>query len=1073
MSELDLQSFLLGRLPERVSQTVSIHLETCPECQAVAERLDPRTDPLVRALRRAAHPAAANETSPSQVGTADTATSKSHAFPEILPERIGTYEILEVAGRGGMSVVYKARQAHPERIVALKMILAGVHGGIERQVRFLSEADAIARLQHPHIVQIYEVGQHEGLPFFSLEFVSGGSLADRLNGTPQPPRQAAALVKTLAEAIHHAHKHGVVHRDLKPSNILLVSGGVGSGESSQASGATTHHSPLTTHHAKITDFGLAKQERPELTATGAILGTPSYMAPEQASGNNAAVGPPADIYSLGVILYELLTGRPPFRAATVQETLQQVRVQEPVAPTSLQPRLPRGLETICLKCLEKEPRRRFASAEALAADLGHFLNGETIEARPSPAWERLAKRVRQRPVASLAIGFGALATLGLVIMWAVFTLQLQRERNAAARSAQEANDERVRAEAQRARAETNESQALDAVDQFLTQVGDRRLADIPEMEEVRQELLQEALRFCEKFLHQSPNPDRNVRYQAARTYGRMAKILQTLARFEPAEKHYQSALSLLRQLTDEFPEDPAYRYELAKNYYNLTILYGGSDRSSAAAPFLFQALDLQEHLIQEDPRSLDYRRGLASTLSVLANLRRDQGRTTDAEALLNRCMTIREEVCREQPEDDDARAALLRAQGAMGLLLFSTQRVVDAEKWFRQGRDQWHTLAKKHPQNSTYQDEFVNKLNSLGVVYENLGRMTGAVAAYQQCVAGKRALVAKHPTVVGCRFSLAWSCTNLGSAYAKAGQPAEAEAAYREGKNLLEELAREGLKTGDHVLQLAKNEAGMATVWHSLGLLDQAEAGFRSAAVLLEPLVKKEPENQAYAVDLALAYRQLGIVLTDRDKPQNALDWFGRAFTLLEAVLKKSPRHTFALEFIHEAHEGRARALTALGRYDEARVDWKETMPYRHDARSVNHHAVWQALSSVTHHQFAEALSRAQTLDKAALASGDGVLIYHLAHVYALTSAPVPSNHLADDQRERCALRAVELLHLLATQKYFEKETKRAILRNDQAFVSLQERADFVGFCKLLDRSDQRIDRPSTHGARIGLLPAR
>jgi tetratricopeptide (TPR) repeat protein len=328
--------------------------------------------------------------------------------------------------------------------------------------------------------------------------------------------------------------------------------------------------------------------------------------------------------------------------------------------------------------------------------------------------------------------------------------------------------------------------------------------------------------------------------------------------------------------------------------------------------------------------------------------------------------------------------------------------------------------------------------------------MADAVAAYQQCVAGKRELVAKHPTVVGYRYSLAWSCTNLGSAYAKAGQPAEAEAAYREGKNLLEQFARERPQTGDYVLQLAKNETGMATLQHSRGLLDQAEAGFRSAAALLEPLVKQEPENQAWSVDLALAYSQLGIVLTDRDDPQSALDWFGRAFALLEAVLKKAPRHTFALEFIHEAHEGRAHALTALGRYDKARGDWEEAIPYRHDARSVNHHAVWQALSAATHLDFTEALSRAQTLDKAALASGDSMLIYHLAQAYALTSAPVPSNHLTDGEREHCALRAVELLHLLRTQKYFERETRHAILRKDKAFEALQRRVDFVDFCKQL-----------------------
>jgi WD40 repeat protein/tRNA A-37 threonylcarbamoyl transferase component Bud32 len=299
------------------------------------------------------------------------------------PPRVEGYEILGVLGRGGMGVVYQARQIKAGRIVALKMVLAGGHASTEELIRFRREAEAIARLQHPNIVQVYEVGEHHGLPFFSLEYCPAGSLEKKLAGTPLPPREAAALVEALARAMHAAHEKGVVHRDLKPANVLLAEDGT----------------------PKVSDFGLAKYlGEAGGTATFAVLGTPSYIAPEQASGHSKYIGRSADVYALGTILYECLTGRPPFKAATALETLQQVSRQEPVPPRLLQPGVPRDLDTICLKCLRKEPEKRYASALALAEDLHRWLAGEPIAARPVGQTERAVKWVRRHPeVATLLV----------------------------------------------------------------------------------------------------------------------------------------------------------------------------------------------------------------------------------------------------------------------------------------------------------------------------------------------------------------------------------------------------------------------------------------------------------------------------------------------------------------------------------------------------------------------------------------------------------------------------------------------------------------------------------------------
>jgi hypothetical protein len=304
---------------------------------------------------------------------------------------VSGYEVLGELGRGGMGVVYRARQTNLNRLVALKMILAGAHAGADDRQRFLAEAEAVARLQHPNIVQIYETGEAGGHPFFSLEYCPGGSLAAKLAGTPQPPPPAARLVEVLARTVQAAHAAGVVHRDLNPANVLLAADGT----------------------PKITDFGLAKKlGQVGQTQSGAILGTPSYMAPEQAAGRGKEVGPAADVYALGAILYECLTGRPPFKAATPLDTVLQVLAEEPVPPGRLVPGLPRDLETVCLKCLQKDPARRYGSAEALAEDLRRFVEGRPILARPVGRLERAAKWVRRNPVLSGMAAVLVLALLG-------------------------------------------------------------------------------------------------------------------------------------------------------------------------------------------------------------------------------------------------------------------------------------------------------------------------------------------------------------------------------------------------------------------------------------------------------------------------------------------------------------------------------------------------------------------------------------------------------------------------------------------------------------------------------------
>jgi serine/threonine protein kinase len=367
-----------------------------------------------------------------------------------------------------MAVIYKARHRGLGRLVALKMILHSSRASPEVMARFRREAEAIARIHHPNVVQIYDVGEQDGQPFFAMELVPGGSLAQRLDGTPQDSRKAAALVQNLAQAVATAHEQGIVHRDLKPGNVLLAADGT----------------------PKVADFGVAKflDQEENLTETGAIVGTVSYMAPEQAWGTSKmrTVSPAADVYSLGVILYELLTGRPPFRGETLQDTLEQVWSHEPVPPSRLQPKVPRDLETICLTCLHKEPRKRYATGQAMAEDLRRFLAGEPIRARPIGVLERGVKWVRRRPAlaALLAVGVAACALLVIgrlhyeaEIVHALATANAQRQRADA--SLEQANAQRQRADsnfeqanAQRQRADKNSQEFVKLVVDFSQRLAD-------------------------------------------------------------------------------------------------------------------------------------------------------------------------------------------------------------------------------------------------------------------------------------------------------------------------------------------------------------------------------------------------------------------------------------------------------------------------------------------------------------------------------------------------------------------------------------------------------------------------
>jgi serine/threonine protein kinase len=595
-------------------------------------------------------------------------TSTSNGTPQLIPG----YEMVKELGRGGMGVVYLARQSSLNRQVALKMVLAGQHASSSDLARFKTEAEAVAQLQHPHIVQVIETGEHQGTPWFSMEYVSGGSLDKRLQGRPLPPREAARITSMIAEAVAHAHARGVLHRDLKPANILVqdveahsssVDSSVKPVRTVPSKGNTvvldgiatpTGSGSQTPVTLKVTDFGLAKQldDGRTLAGTktqaGTVMGSPSYMAPEQASGDTAALGPTVDVYALGALLYELLTGRPPFRASTAWDTITQVLKDEPVPPTRLMPRLPRDIETICLKCLAKDPKKRYASVSELDADIQRFLRDEPIHARPIAWWERTWKAAKRRPtLAGLIVT--AIVAVGIIIaLISIGNAKLLEERIAAEDARDKAMVAMKKAEAEHKKAQKRLEMAVEAVEKLLTRTASESWARRPELQEERKKLLEDAVTFYQAFLEQESD-DPLLRREAARVYYRMAGVYLLLGDAKSAAQTLQKTKELQEALCEQFPDIIEYRHDLVKtvNFLgNAEVMQG---QYVTSRNMYEKAAKNAEALVQAFPENAEFKITLVRTLLSLYQFY-SQGDANAAISYLKKAVELSKKLYETDPK---------------------------------------------------------------------------------------------------------------------------------------------------------------------------------------------------------------------------------------------------------------------------------------------------------------------------------------------------------------------------------------------------------------------------------------
>ena len=740
----------------------------------------------------------------------------------ICPGRFGNYELLEELGRGGMGVVYRARQCSADRIVALKVIRGDRLDALPRDSqmgtvdRFRHEAQAAARLEHENIVTVYEVGEVEGEPFFSMRYVEGRSLTEILHDGPISNRQAAAYMEPVARAVQEAHALGILHRDLKPQNILVDE---------------------KLDRPMVADFGLAKlmESNEELTCAGEVMGSPPYMSPEQAQ-DSSRVAPQTDVYALGATLYHILTGRPPFQAATPLETLRQVIEFEPVPPRQLNQSIDRDLDTICIKCLQKEPARRYGSAELLADDLRRYLNGEPIRARPIGPFQRAVRWCRRNPaVATLLTSTVTFLVLALVATGVGY----------------------VTAETARRQSDASYRQARGAVDNFYTQVSEDTLLNQPGMQPLRRKLLEDALRYYQNFLAQRGN-DPTIRDELALTHFRTAQITEQIDSPKEALASYRRALAMQRQLLAERPADPQRLEAVGDTLTAMGRALSRQGKLDEARIAHEEAAIVRRRLVEAAPDDCELQRTLANSYMNIGIVQRESGRADQARRRLEEAQAVRKRILGQGCDAPEIRRDLGMGHYNLAVLASSMNDYPAADENFTEAIAAFEDLLNDQPEDLANQYRLVVCYRLLADLKCATSDPDAAGVLYEKALERQEALARSNPAVPEYQSALAGLHMNLGLLQYEQGRPETAMESFEEAVAILDELVGQYPEVPHYRCDLAVTLRQIASIEAASGRNQAARDNLETALKHLRVLAKRFPENREYASRLAETEADLG-----------------------------------------------------------------------------------------------------------------------------------------------------------------------------------------------------------------------
>jgi serine/threonine-protein kinase len=730
-----------------------------------------------------------------------------------LPRPFGNYELLDEIGRGGMGVVYRARQLAADRLVALKVVRRDYLQSLARDTqasaleRFHHEVQATARLEHESIVSVYEVGDVDGEPFYSMRYVEGTSLAEILRDGPIPNKQAAAYLAEVTRAVTQAHQQGILHRDLKPQNILI---------------------DAHTDRPLVADFGLAKllSSKEDLTQSGDVMGSPPYMSPEQAR-DSSKVTAQTDVYALGATLYHVLTGRPPFHAATALETMLQVTDEEPVPPRQLNPAIERDLETICLKCLEKEPARRYESADALAKEFRRYLDDEPIMARPVGTVGRAVRWCRRNPmIATLIASTATFLVLALVATFVGY----------------------IRTTAALQVAETSLQHARETVDSFCTNVSEHTLLNQPGMQPLRRELLEQALQYYERFVAERAD-DPSIQDELALTHFRIGRISEQIDAPQKALAAYQRALTLQERLVAARPADRELLEALGDTYTASGRIFLNQRRWQEAANAHSKAADIRQRLASAAPHHTEFQRKLANSFMNLGVVEKERGHLGEAQQQFLRAQSRRRKILARDPEDTKVRRDL--AMGCYNLanlnLLFDPPDKQTAQTNLQEAVELFSQVLRADPQDLMNQYYLAVCYRLLGDLKSDAGEGKAAAELYQEALTRMDELARDNPAVPEYRAAVARLSMNVGLLCSDRGDVPAAIDAISQALRLLEELVRQYPAVPHYERDLAVTLQAIAVLEIQQSQPAAARAHLERAANHFRQLAKRFPDQPEYA----------------------------------------------------------------------------------------------------------------------------------------------------------------------------------------------------------------------------------
>ncbi len=965
------------------------------------------------------------------------------------------YRPLRLHAKGGLGEVHVADDNELHRQVALKRIQQRHAGNDDSRRRFLVEAEVTARLEHPGIVPVYGlVADESGNPCYAMRFIEGETLHDAIQRFhEQAPGQdrghrSLALRQLLnrlivaCNALAYAHSRGVVHRDIKPQNIMLGPYG----------------------ETLVVDWGLAKTlaerenqgpravfsphapEHDGGTEPGVVMGTPAYMSPEQAAGRWDAVGPPSDIYSLGVTLYVLLTGRLPFEARSSRELLERVQTGAFPAPRERNPSVPRPLEAVCLKAMAHRPEDRYATALELAGDLEQWLADEPVQAYREPWTARVRRWMsRHRP----------LVTGGVVLLFAVVVLLLvvvyfvndAWEQSELARLAIEERERQT--EAQRALAvqrggeaqanlklaRANLQQADHAIKEMLSRLADERLVHLPQFDEDRREILNEALTLRRKLLNENPR-DPETRQETGLAYTQMGQILQGLGQEVEALKAFEQSVAMLQALNADHPGVIEHQKALAESYSQLGLFFWRSEASRLrdASDCFARARDLWTKLANAEPGKLDHQAQLAMTHYRLASIYVRSDRKPEGEKEFDKTLQLQRKLVEAGSSNPDYLGTLGSIHNSAGAHYSNVGRLEEAEKHYEEGRGIFEQVVPRKPKVLKYREELSFASANLAFIYQRTGRFREAETACRRAIELQQPLADAHPQITRYQESLAGNLSGLATILVQLDKDEEAESLVQRALAIQEKLVLAHPGTARYRHELADTHGSMAGVFLSRKDFVAAERSYRESIRLHEQAVQASPENRDYALSLGGAWVNTGnLLLRALNRPGEALACYDQGVAVLDELRRKSETDPMPRLFQRNGHWGRADALGRLGRHADAVKDWDRAIEL--DAGSAKPmFRVFRALSLAHAGEHEAAVAEAKALSAAERVPA--ILLYNLACVYSVAAGQVKDDV---ERRDRYGAAAVELLKRAVAAGFKNPEH----LKKDPDFNPIRQREDF------------------------------